>query len=109
MKYKEKFRENAYEILSNMKRVNMIFFICIFILMGVFWYYISVFCVVKYNSRINWLVGSIITFAITNIIPFISSVLIAGFRFIGLKVFWLDGLYKLSQCIEKCDTFVYYK
>ena len=101
MKYKEKFRENAYEILSNMKRVNMIFFICIFILMGVFWYYISAFCVVKYNSRINWLVGSIITFAITNIIPFISSFLIAGFRFIGLKVFWLDGLYKLSQCIEE--------
>lgn len=69
--------------------------------MGVFWYYISAFCVVKYNSRINWLVGSIITFLITIIIPFISSFLIPGFRFIGLKVPWLDGFYKLSQCIAE--------
>lgn len=101
MKNTDKFAENAYEIVQRMKKINTIFIVIVFILLLVFWYYISIFCIVKYNSRINWIEGSLITLAITNVLPFITSGLIAILRYAGMRCTWLGGLYKLSQCITE--------
>lgn len=68
--------------------------------MFVFWYYISAFCDVYYNSRINWLEGSIITYLLGNISPFISSILITSFRYIGMRFKYLSFFYLLSQVIN---------
>ena len=61
-KYKSHFYEEAFTILKALQTRYTIFLVTCFILMFVFWYYISAFCDVYYNSRINWLEGSIITY-----------------------------------------------
>ena len=99
-KFSDKFQEEAYQICKSLKIRHIIFLVFAFLFMGVFWYYISAFCNVYYNSRINWLEGSIITYTLTNVSPFISSFLISSFRFIGMKVHFLSFFYKLSQIIS---------
>ena len=64
--------------------------------MVMFWYYISAFCDVIYNTRINWIEGSTITFTITNLLPFISCFIITIFRYLG-KCPYFGFLYKVSQ------------
>ena len=99
-KFSDKFQEEAYQICKSLKIRHIVFLVFAFLFMGVFWYYISAFCNVYYNSRINWLEGSIITYTLTNVSPFISSVLISSFQFIGMKVHFLSFFYKLSQIIS---------
>lgn len=97
MKMKKQFEEESYQILQNLKMRHKIFFVAVLLLMGVFWYYTSAFCNVYYNSRINWLEGSIFTFLITNVFFVIYCFIVAVLRYLGLRYKWLTLLYKLSQ------------
>ena len=99
MKLKKEFKDNAYEILRVMKIRHKIFFIVVLVLMILFWYYTSAFCDVYYNSRINWLEGSIFTFLITNVFIFIYCFLIAVLRYIGLRFSYMILFYKVSQML----------
>ena len=99
-KYKSHFYEEAFTILKALQTRYTIFLVTCFLLMFVFWYYISAFCDVYYNSRINWLEGSIITYLLGNISPFISSILITSFRYIGMRFKYLSFFYLLSQVIN---------
>ena len=84
-------------IIRNMKKIHCWFIVYNFISMIIFWYFCWSFSDVKYNSRINWFEGSIITFFITNCIPFLTCLIISLFRFIGLKIKCCGFLYRLSQ------------
>ena len=99
MKLKKEFKDNAYEILRVMKIRHKIFFIVVLVLMILFCYYTSAFCDVYYNSRINWLEGSIFTFLITNVFIFIYCFLIAVLRYIGLRFSYMILFYKVSQML----------
>lgn len=99
-KYKSQFYEESYEILKTLQTRHIIFLVTSFLLMFVFWYYTSAFCDVYYNSRINWLEGSIITYLLGNISPLISSILITSFRYIGMRFKYLSFFYLLSQIIN---------
>ena len=84
-------------ILKSMRKLHFIFLIFNFCLMFLFWYFLSAFCVVKYNSRFNWLVGGLITFFITNCFPFLTCLLITSLRFLGMKIKCCGFFYRLSQ------------
>ena len=97
-KNKDKFIRQSNSILCSMKNLNVFFLVINFILILTFWYYISAFCDVMYNTRINWIEGTTITFFIMNTLPFISCLIITFFRYLG-KGKYFGFLYKLSQWI----------
>ena len=84
-------------ILKSMKKLHFMFLIFNFCLMFIFWYFLSAFSVVKYNSRINWIVGGLVTFSITNCFPFLTCLIITAFRFLGMKTNCCGFFYRLSQ------------
>ena len=80
---------------QQMKIMNIIFLIINFICMIIFWYFLSLFCFVYKNTVIDWIYGSIITFIIIQIFPFIGVLLVTSLRFIGLK-YNSECSYKIS-------------
>jgi hypothetical protein len=97
-KNKYKFIRQSNAFLNGMKSLHIFFLVINFIFIIIFWYYISAFCDVMYNTRINWIEGSTITFTITNLLPFISCFIITIFRYLG-KYPYFGFLYKISQLI----------
>ena len=97
-KNKDKFIRQSNAILNGMKSLHIFFLVINFIFIIIFWYYISAFCDVMYNTRINWIEGTTITFIITNLLPFISCFIITIFRYLG-KYPYFGFLYKISQLI----------
>ena len=87
-------------IIRNMKKIHCWFIVFNFFSMAIFWYFCCAFCDVKYNTRINWLEGSIITFSIINCLPFLFCAITTIFRFIGLKCKYLGFFYRVSQWID---------
>ena len=90
----------SHMIIRQMKRKHMWFILFNFFSMGIFWYYCCAFCDVKYNSRINWLEGSLITFSIVNCFHFFICSISTFFRFIGLKISFLGIFYRIGQWID---------
>ena len=99
MKMKKQFMKDSYQILKSLRIRHILFFIVGFITMILYWYYTSAFCNVYYNSRRNWIEGSIFTFLITNVFIFIYCFLIAVLRYLGLRFRYLILLYKLGQLL----------
>ena len=95
-KNQDKFIRQSNAILNGMKSFHIFFLVINYICIVIFWYYISAFCDVMYNTRINWIEGSTITFTITNLLPFISCFIITIFRYLG-KCPYFGFLYKVSQ------------
>ena len=88
---------NCAENFQKMKLTNIIFLIVNFILMILFLDFLSLFCYVYYNSIIDWVLGSLITWIIIQIFPFIGVLIVTCFRFIGLK-YQSECCYKISIC-----------
>ena len=98
-KSSDNFRIEVVKVLKSMKRNYLIFLIinCLFIIF--FWYYLSTFCNVYKNSQWDWFEGSVITFIVIELLPFLFCFLITCLRFLGLKC-KMEGAYKLSQCLS---------
>jgi hypothetical protein len=94
----EIFRKEAIKCVNKMKKEFIVFIIITFCLQILFWYYLSCFCNVYKNTQLDWLKSSLFTIFIIEIFPFFLVLLIAIFRFIGMK-YKLQSLYKTSQCL----------
>ena len=99
-KKSDSYLRKSHMIIKQMKRLHMWFIIFNFFSMAIFWYFCCAFCDVKYNSRINWLEGSIITFSIVNCFPFFMCFISTCFRYIGLKFNYLGIFYRIGQWID---------
>ena len=73
--------ENA---LKQLKVKLIIYFICLFTLGILFLYYITAFCAVYQNSQYYWLYGCLESFFLDMVTPFITSIILSCFRYIGL-------------------------
>ena len=73
--------ENA---LKQLKVKLIIYFICLFTLGILFLYYITAFCAVYQNSQYYWLYGCLESFFLDMVTPFIISLILSCFRYIGL-------------------------
>ena len=95
----DRFRQESIEIIRNLRKKIIIFLIVNFILMFLFWYYVSAFCFCYKNTQVSWLIGGLITWGITLVFPFILCLLIAIFRFLGLK-YKMESAFKISACLS---------
>ena len=85
------------ETFQKMKLINLIFLIVNFVLMILFWIFLSLFCYVYINTIIDWIFGSFITWILIQIFPFFGVLIVTCLRFIGLK-FGSECSFKISIC-----------
>ena len=85
------------ETFQKMKLINLIFLIVNFVLMILFWIFLSLFCYVYINSIIDWIFGSFITWILIQIFPFFGVLIVTCLRFMGLK-FGSECSFKISIC-----------
>ena len=85
----KKNEQNYLEIINHklkkLKKKLIAYFILVFILGLFFLYYVSAFCAVYRNSQKYWFIGCIESFAMDAAIAIIISLLIALFRYIGIR------------------------
>ena len=80
--------EYKKEFVKFMKRIKikfMLFFIINFILLILFWYYLSSFCAVYKNTQVYLIKDVLISFGISLIYPFFINLFPAMFRLYSLK------------------------
>ena len=90
--------EKLEKVKKCLKIKFLTFFIICFILIIFFWYYIACFCSVYKNTQLHLLIDTLISFGITLIYPFISSLFPAVLRIIILHK--PEYLYKFSRFIQ---------
>ena len=90
------------KIINCMKVKFLLFFIVSFILLLIFWYYITCFCCVYENTQIHLFKDSLMSFVISVIYPIFINLLPGIFRIPSLNNKKGDKLcmYKFSQIIE---------
>ena len=85
-------KNNLLEITNEIKQLKryikikcIIFFIIGIFLSVYFWYYLSAFCTIYYNSQIVLIKDILISFILSLIYPFIFYLIPGIFRIIGLR------------------------
>ena len=78
----------------------IIFFTLDFILIILFWYFLSCFCAVYTNTQIHLIKDTLISFAISLIIPFGINLIPGIFRISSLKNNNKECMYKISKIIQ---------
>ena len=67
------------------QRNLIIFFIVEFLFSLLFFYYVSLFCIVYHSTQIDWLIGGITSFGISLVLCFATCFFLAILRITGLK------------------------
>ena len=90
------------KIIRTIKIKFLFFFIITFILILVFWYYISCFCCIYQNTQIHLIKDSLLSFGLSLIYPIFISLVPGIFRIPALrnKKCNKSCMYRLSQIIE---------
>ena len=78
----------------------ILFFILIFLFLIFFWYYLSCFSAVYFNTQIHLLKDTLIGFGFSLIYPFAFNLLPGIFRLPSLKNNKRKYLYRLSKIIQ---------
>jgi len=95
--------ESKYTKILNIIKIKMIlFFVCAFVILSFFWYYITCFCCIYSNTQIHLIKDSIISLITSLIIPFGIFLIPALFRITALRMNKSSGrlLYKFSAFLE---------
>ena len=103
-KRKQKLEKIHNKILNIIKIKMILFFVCAFVILSFFWYYITCFCCIYVNTQIHLIKDTIISFITSLVIP-LGIYLIPGiFRIISLRMNKSSGrlLYKFSAFLENC-------
>ena len=97
--------DNKYkQLMTNIRNKFIFFFVVNYILLFVFWFYLSSFCAVYKNTQIYLIKDVLISFGISLIYPFLIYILPSIFRIISLnskkdKKIYLYSFSKLLQII----------
>ena len=78
-------RNKIFDILNCIKNKLLIFFVCTFIILLFYWYFVSAFCAVYHNTLKNYLTDCAISFLIFSLIPFITYAIIVILRVFSLS------------------------
>ena len=78
------------------------FFICSFLLLVLFWYYLGCFCAVYKNSQFALFKNTLISFSFSLLISFLFNLIPGIFRIHALRAHNKDKefIYKLSKIIQ---------
>ena len=101
-KYKGDLDKKEQKILKRFKIQFVSFFILSFILLIIFWYYVTCFCAVYINTQTILIKDTIISFSMSFIYPFVKYLIPGIFRIPALNSKKEDGqyLYKVSLIIQ---------
>ena len=103
LKIKNIFAKDAYKKFNNLLKILKIkftlFFILDFILLFLFWYYVTCFCGIYRNTQIHLLKDSLSSFIISLITPFLIYLFPGLFRVCALRK-KSKVLYKFSQILQ---------
>ena len=90
------------KVLKNMKIKFAIFFILNFILLGLFWYYLTCFNAVFQNTQIYLIENTFISFALSLFYPFIINIIPMIIRMNSIKSSKKNKkyIYKISQIVQ---------
>ena len=97
---KEEMKRDLIKIRKSIKIKCVIFFIVGIILLFGFWYYISAFCAVYYNTQIPLIKDNFTSFFTSMIYPFVLNLLPGIFRILSLR-FKIKCLFIISKIITK--------
>ena len=103
IKSKKNINMNAKKkIISKMKIKFCFFFIVTFLLLLIFLYYVSCFCCIYQNTQMHLIKDSLLSLALSSILPFFTNLIPGVFRIPALRSKKHDKscLYKISQFIE---------
>ena len=73
------------KIIGYLKMKFCCFFIINFILLLIFWYYISCFCFIYENTQMHLIKDSLLSFALSSILPFFINLIPGIFRISALR------------------------
>ena len=93
-------QEEINKVSKKVKKKCFLFFIIGVFLLFVFWYYISAFNAVYYNTQIQLIKDSIISFLTSLLYPFLFILFPGIFRIISLR-YKIKGMYIFSKFIIK--------
>ena len=101
LKNEKKYETNQeLEIIKLLKMKYILFFIIIYLFLGLFWYYISCFCAVYKNTQIHLIKDSVISFALYLLYPFCLCLIPGIFRIPALTRKNKECLYKFSKITQ---------
>ena len=102
IKNMEKTRKEEKEEYKCITIKFIIFFILNFILLFLFWFYISCFCAVYYNTQHYLIKDTMISYGLSLIYPFVLNLIPGIFRIIALnsRTNNKNCLYQMSQLIQ---------
>ena len=86
----------GYRLFKIIKIRLIIFYILDFFLLGVCIYYVTIFCTIYHSSQINWLIDCFSGIGISLLVSVGMSLIIAIFRFIGIKM----NIYNVSKYLN---------
>ena len=102
IKNDNKLNKEKLENTKNDLRIKFIlFFILIYIFLGLFWYYISCFCAIYKNTQLYLIKDTLISYTFSLIYPF-GIYLIPGI----FRIFALKSLKQDKECIYKISKFL---
>ena len=87
-------------IFKNLKRKFIIFFILCFFLLFCFWFYLSCFCAIYYNTQIHLIKDTLTSFGLSLVYPFFLNLLPGLFRIPALKTSNKELMYKVSKIMQ---------
>ena len=96
----KKMKKESQKCLKCIKIKSCIFFIFGIILLFLFWYYLSAFCAVYYNTQIPLIKDTSISFFTSMIYPFLLDLLPGIFRIIGI-LYKIKCLFITSNIVTK--------
>ena len=101
-KEKQNIKNRLNNIIKCLKIKFIIFFILVFIFLGIFWYYISCFGAVYKNTQTYLIKDTLISFSLSLLYPFALSLIPGFFRIPSLKTNKKDTkcLYIFSKIIQ---------
>ena len=89
-----------YQLIQCLKIKFLCYFISTFILMILFWLYLSCFCLVYKNTQIHLLKDTLISFGISLFYPFILNLIPGIFRIPSLNNNNRTIMFKLSKILQ---------
>ena len=82
---KRKLKMQIQEVISIMKKKILYSFLIVIVILFIEWYYITAFCTVYKNTQEDFFLNVLMTFAISNIVPFIYAFFPTIIREDGIK------------------------
>ena len=103
IKKENSFKELIMKFNKTVKCLNIrfiIFYILCFLLLSIFWYYISCFCAVYKNTQIYLIEDTLLSFFLTLLYPFGLGIFTSLLRIYSLKSKKNELIYKISSILQ---------